>query len=402
MLDWLKQRQGKAVFAVQDRLYAPDPQRPLPFVYPVYDHSKSADLFEKLYGYLPAESVPGLGSTVYHVDYGNARILFLRSDAMGQQQITWARQLLGAGAKPHKVVLFHDEPAAGQANLWKLLREAGVELVIVGENVYARERAIVQEPSDFAPSPHEGYGRWTPGLSMEESQMLMLDYSEKGMAIKAMTPGEQVLDQMELNPKDAAAQRSREWVAVGIQQEWKYHLADPAMKAVIPQGFDVTGENPITTPFHLPADDWRSPAYLDADWKSGNAPLGFTNRRGEESKLNTRLKADPESPSYYFRRAFTLADKPKDMRDLILRLSYEDGLIVYLNGEEVFRDGIRTGLILPSSLAITNQAVWYRTVSLQNHIGKLRAGSNTLAVEVHRSHPGSPNFLFDLSLSYIR
>lgn len=401
-LDWLQKRQGKAVFAIPDRLYSPDPVRPLPFVYPVYDRTKSADQFEQLYGYLPAESVPGLGRTVYPVDYGNARMLFLRADAMEQQQISWAQQLLGTKTKPHRVVLLNEEPDAGQTSLWRALREAGVELVIVGEDVYALEAAIVQEPSDFAPSPHAGYGRWTPGQSIEQPHVLMLDYTEKAMAIKAVTLDDQVLDQMELAPKDPEAMRSQERVAVGIQQEWRYHPADPGIKAVVPQGFDVTGENPITSLFHLPADDWRSPAYLDAEWKTGSAPLGFSNRLGEERRLGTRLKADPEYPAYYFRRAFTLADNPKDMKDLIVRLSYEDGLIVYLNGEEVFRDGIRTGLILPSSLAITNQAVWYRAVSLQNHINKLRVGSNTLAVEVHRSHPGSPNFLFDLSLSYLK
>ncbi|MDF2683683.1 MAG: hypothetical protein K0R47_4873 [Brevibacillus sp.] len=401
-LDWLAERQGKAIFALPDHLYAPDPVKPLPFVYPVYDRAKSADLFDRTYGYLPAESVPGLGRTVYHVDYGNARILFLRSDVLVQRQISWLQQQMRINAKPHKVVLLNEEPLPEQEKLWNALREVGVELVIVGEDVYALDAAIVQEPSDFAPSPHEGYGRWTPGLSIEQPHLLMLDYTNRGMAVKAVTLEERVLDQMELIPKDPVSMRSQEWVTVGIQQKWKYHRADPGIKAVIPEGFDVTGENPITSSFHLPADDWRSPAYLDADWKSGNAPFGYTNRLGEERKLNTRLKADPESPTYYFRRAFTLVDEPKDMRDLLVRLSYEDGLIVYLNGEEVFRDGIRTGLILPSSLAMTNQAVWYRTVSLQNHIDKLRVGRNTLAVEVHRSHPGSPNFLFDLSLSYLK
>ncbi|MDR7317040.1 hypothetical protein [Brevibacillus nitrificans] len=189
---------------------------------------------------------------------------------------------------------------------------------------------------------------------------------------------------------------------MGIQQKWRYHRGDASIKAVIPEGFDGTGENPITAPFHLPADDWRSPDFSDAEWKTGRAPFGHTNRLQEEKRLQTRFKPDPASPSYYFRHTFILSEEPKEWRDMIVKLSYEDGLILYLNGEEVFRDGIRTGLILPSSLAITNQGTWYREVSLRNHINKLRMGSNTLAVQVHRSHPGSPDFLFDMSLSYIK
>lgn len=396
---WLSGQQGKAIFALPDQLYVPDPVKPLPFVYPVYDRSKSAEQFNQLYGYLPEESTPGMGRTVYSVDYGNARFFFLRTDQMTKEQAAWVQKGVKANPKQHHIALLDDTPGP---DLWRALREAKIELVIAGSNVYGLEAAVVQEPSDFASMAQEGYGSWNPDASIDQPYILMLSYQGSDMAVKAATADGEALDQMELTGGGPISAGSMETVVVGIQQKWKYHRGDAHIKAVIPEGFDVTGENPITAPFHLPADDWRSPDFSDVEWKTGRAPFGHTDRLNEEKRLQTHFKPDPATPSYYFRHTFTLSEDPKGWKDMIAKLSYEDGLILYLNGEEVFRDGIRTGLILPSSLAIPNQGIWYREVSLRNHINKMRMGSNTLAVQVHRSHPGSPNLMFDMSLSYLR
>ena len=64
------------------------------------------------------------------------------------------------------------------------------------------------------------------------------------------------------------------------------------------------------------------------------------------------------------------------------------------------RDGIRTGLLTHSSLAFHNEPAIYQSKDLSNHIPKLVKGTNVISIEVHRSHPKSPNLLFDLSLSY--
>lgn len=399
--EWFAENRGQAVFATPDQYYSPDPSQPLPSVYPVYDGTSNADDFSQSFPYLPEGAVPGLGRTVYSVDYGDGRFIFLRSDKMVQEQTAWLRQQVTTNRKRHNVVLL-DALTEQEAKLWNTMRELGVELVLVRGDVFAAESLVVQEPSDFVESPHEGFGRWTPGVSLAHSHLLMLDYGLSGMAVKAVEPNGQVLDQMELAPVRLETAQSEETVAVGIQQEWRFHRAEGRIKAVIPSSFDVTGETPITSPFYLPPDDWRSPGFSDSDWKMGRAPFGHTNRLEEESKFRTLLKGESTSPAYYFRKTFTLADNPADLKDLRMKLSYEDGIIVYLNGEEIFRDGIRTGLILHSSLAATNQAVWYLPVSLTNHLHKLRKGSNTLAVQVHRSHPGSPNFLFDLSLSHLK
>ncbi|MED1953968.1 hypothetical protein [Brevibacillus centrosporus] len=397
--EWMSGQQGKAIFALPDQLYSPDPAKPLPFVYPIYDRTRSEEQFNQLYGYLPQQPTLDLGRTVYTVDYGNARFFFLRSDRQEKEQAAWVHAQAVTNPKQHHIALLDVPPSPV---LWQALREAKVELVIAGERVYGLEATVVQEPSDFASKAHEGYGVWKPGASIDQPYMLMLSYQNDDMAVKATTADGEALDQMELSAGALAAASSTETVAVGIQQIWRYHRGDASIKAVIPEGFDVTGENPITTPFHLPADDWRSPDYSDAAWKTGRAPFGHTNRLQEEKRLQTRFKPEPASPSYYFRHTFFLSEAPKEWKDLIVKLSYEDGLILYFNGEEVFRDGIRTGLILPSSLAITNQGTWYREVSLRNHRNRLHMGRNTLAVQVHRSHPGSPNFLFDMSLSYIK
>ncbi len=148
----------------------------------------------------------------------------------------------------------------------------------------------------------------------------------------------------------------------------------------------------------MPAYDWRSPEYDDSAWKIGRAPLGHTNDRERQAYVQTSLEA-AKSPTYYFRKSFELDSDPGDLSGLYLNIAYEDGYVVYLNGQEVSRDSIRTGLLTRSSLAYANEFSFYRRIDLKAHLNKLVKGTNIIAVEMHRSHPGSPNLFFDFALS---
>jgi hypothetical protein len=142
---------------------------------------------------------------------------------------------------------------------------------------------------------------------------------------------------------------------------------------------------------------WRGPSFSDAVWASGAAQLGYGD--GDEA---TVVSYGPNSSAKYittyFRRTFSVAN-PAAFTSLTLRVKRDDGVVVYLNGTEVYRNNMPAGDIayttLASSAAGDDGATWQQaTVGA----GGLVAGDNLLAAEIHQSSGTSSDISFDLEL----
>jgi hypothetical protein len=86
----------------------------------------------------------------------------------------------------------------------------------------------------------------------------------------------------------------------------------------------------------------------------------------------------------------------------VLRLNYfvDDGLVVWVNGQEIWRDNVATGPVSTNTLA-GNQPIdpaVYTNITINTGSGVLLNGSNTLAVQVFNTSAGSSDLGFDLSL----
>ncbi len=143
---------------------------------------------------------------------------------------------------------------------------------------------------------------------------------------------------------------------------------------------------------------WRAGAYDASSWRSGAGPLGYG-----ESYLGTPIGSGPTpSAKYittYFRRQFTVAD-PAEVGDLTGELMYDDGVVVYLNGQEIARAAMPAGTITATTLAAGHEASdSYQSFDWSSHRGLLVAGVNTLAVEVHQQAASSSDLVFDLALT---
>ncbi len=144
---------------------------------------------------------------------------------------------------------------------------------------------------------------------------------------------------------------------------------------------------------------WREPDFDDSKWASGPAQLGFGD--GDESTIISAGTSPAKRPiTTYFRHQFAVVDSA-NIIGLELRLLADDGAVVYLNGSEVVRQNMPAGLIQLATLAVSgivgadeDAFTLYRLPSTH-----LFTGTNTLAVEVHQSTPGSSDLSFDLSLS---
>lgn len=145
-----------------------------------------------------------------------------------------------------------------------------------------------------------------------------------------------------------------------------------------------------------PAPSWTTTIYDDSSWKLGRGQFGY----GDDDEA-TRVEFGPDPVSKhittYFRHGF-LVHSPADYIMLDLQMVVDDGAVVYLNGEEIYRYNLPEGKLTSQTLATdvveTDQLVGTRISGL-----KLKEGLNLLAVEVHQQLPFSSDLSFDLSLT---
>ncbi|YCM46102.1 hypothetical protein V2O64_08735 [Verrucomicrobiaceae bacterium 227] len=144
-----------------------------------------------------------------------------------------------------------------------------------------------------------------------------------------------------------------------------------------------------------PGSVWTAPAFDDSTWPLGAAELGYGE--GDEATIISGAGAHYTN---YHRHHFDLpASDLARIESLELLLKRDDGAVVYLNGTEVIRDNLPGGTITsttPASAAASDDGATFTSFSVPLNL--LRAGKNTLAVEIHQVNLTSSDASFDLEL----
>ena len=150
-----------------------------------------------------------------------------------------------------------------------------------------------------------------------------------------------------------------------------------------------------------PGSNWNNVSYDDSAWPSGPAELGYGD--GDEATV-LQYGGDPANKhiSYYFRKTFQ-ASNVHNVTGLALEVVRDDGIVVYLNGEEILRDNMPVGTIGHTTASITYVGGddESRVFLFYLPSGKLVEGNNVIAAEVHQSDPGSSDISFNLGLSVV-
>ncbi len=138
---------------------------------------------------------------------------------------------------------------------------------------------------------------------------------------------------------------------------------------------------------------WREPGFDAGTWATGPAQLGYGD--GDEATA-----VAPNRLTYYFRDTFTVP-AGVNPTSLLLEAVRDDGIVVYLNGVEVWRNNMPAGTITaatPATAAISGsgETAW---LSVTIPASALQPGANVLAVEVHNNVASSSDASFDLRLS---
>lgn len=137
-------------------------------------------------------------------------------------------------------------------------------------------------------------------------------------------------------------------------------------------------------------DSWKVLNFNDTTWASGQAELGYGDT--QVTLINSATEVG------YFRRTINVPDHTI-YNSLDMEALRDDGIIVYINGIEAWRDNMPQGAVSYStfapSVASDDGAVW-QTKSVQN---LLVTGNNIIAVEVHQESATSSDISFDFKLN---
>lgn len=138
---------------------------------------------------------------------------------------------------------------------------------------------------------------------------------------------------------------------------------------------------------------WRQSDYDDSAWPQGVAPFGYGQ------VVATPVTYGPDEGhkqlTTYFRSTFEV---PSDVPGVEVRIRRDDGAVVYLNGSEVLRTGMRDGEVTSTTPARYTQedgSVW---ISAELPSSVVAPGPNVVAVEVHQSAPDSSDMYFDMQI----
>jgi len=345
--------------------------------------------------YLDYFELPG-NERYYDFRRGPVHFFALDSDAAepdgntrDSDQAAWLEERLGASSAPFRIVYLHHAPYsssdnhASQGALQWPFKEWGASIVIAGHDHLYERSSISGLPyvvNGLGGSDLYGLGRRIGGSELffnAEHGALVLEADASFAHFCFLTASGTVQDDFVL-PRG------------GIDPGTTQLIPEDALWRYLDTGVD-------------PGPGWNHPAFDDSSWASGRAQFGY----GEGDEATTvSFGGDPahRHVTTWFRRPFFLG-QPGEFDTLQLRLLHDDGAVVYLNGAEVTRVGMPDGAISAGTLASSSSAgneerTFYpftfgpeRFVDLA--AGRLAAGRNVLAIELHQASVSSS----DLSLA---
>jgi hypothetical protein len=158
-------------------------------------------------------------------------------------------------------------------------------------------------------------------------------------------------------------------------------LADHAM---VPSGADwryLRGSSP------LPAD-WNDPNFDDSGWNVGATGIGY----GDGDDQTELVDMEDNYLTVFCRRQFVVPDVTT-LEAVTMRVVYDDGIVVFVNGTEVDRLNMPAG---PVDVDLAASGAGEPTSALVAiPVDLLVDGHNLLAVSVHNASLGSSDLSFD-------
>jgi hypothetical protein len=148
---------------------------------------------------------------------------------------------------------------------------------------------------------------------------------------------------------------------------------------------------------------WKETAYDDSDsvkWITGNSPIGFGGIGSPSIDWNTTGTLhflQNLAVTAYYRGTFEIEDA-NAFYAMKIGLRIDDGVIVYINGNEVARENLTDPVTFTKNAVGTSDEVSFDEYDLNMADFTLVTGTNTIAVETHNSSIGSSDMVMDMWL----
>lgn len=144
-------------------------------------------------------------------------------------------------------------------------------------------------------------------------------------------------------------------------------------------------------------NDWAKTT-LNKIWKQGKTPIGYG-----DSEIVTEINYGNDKANKhivkYFKKTFTLKDPIKYIA-YELKFQRDDGIVLYLNGEEIYRNNLPDGIITGNTIAIyivqNNAESTYLSKIIDSK--KFKKGKNTISASIHQATSRSSDCHFNLEM----
>ena len=144
-------------------------------------------------------------------------------------------------------------------------------------------------------------------------------------------------------------------------------------------------------------EGWTEAGFDDENWETGHGAIGWGYPDIDTPVDDER--ADLPVTTYY-RHTVNIEDVD-ELTSLDLTARADDGVVIYLNGEEIVRSNLEDGEVLPTTLAAEDLTLSPgeddQNLIVEIPGDALEEGENTLAVEVHSHTPSATSHSFAIT-----
>lgn len=379
-------------------------------------HENNETAFSNAFSYLPNEQLQGYQRTVYYFDYESARFIVLNSNRRGShcgyaidaKQRSWLKNTLDGSDKKYNFVFFHvpafptghhyreslDASPDDRNALWSILDHYNVTAVFVGhEHNYCRRLIDKSFATNDLLIQNSIYQITTGGAGSSLNAHItniknaivgplavyhycVLDINDSGVSLQVYDKENTLIDSCSIYPPaEGPASNTIADMLIPMGASWRY----------FDEGSDL-------------GTSWRELDFDDSSWPSGLAELGYGDG-GEATVISYGPNVYQKYITTYFRKHFTV-DDTSIYKSLALRIQRDDGAVVYLNGKEVYRTNMPSGIIKYNTLAVKalngiDEVSFEKTIIDTSF---LKNGDNVIAVEIHQVSPSSSDISFDFQL----
>jgi len=141
---------------------------------------------------------------------------------------------------------------------------------------------------------------------------------------------------------------------------------------------------------------WYGVGFDDSSWGSGASELGYGDT--QVTTVGYGPDSNNKYPTTYFRKTFNVADHTL-FNNLAMEAIRDDGMVVYLNGVEVWKDNMAATFDYSTYATATVGGSGETTWITKSICSNLVTGNNVIAVEIHQRSATSSDISFDFKLT---